>query len=341
MLSYTRRTESLHKDKEVTYKVRIRALDEYMKIKGITDDSNLPEYFIESANVPWKNRIDMQAALQNHIDTAISSTVNLKEETTVDEVAQLYLYAWEKGLKGITIFRENCNRTVILSKDEKKSNNTPSTDTNPVKEHTQQLSDNVAYTVLGNVKPIDLKYVKKTVHIGCGEIRMLISYDKESKKIYDYYTIRKGNGGGCTSNINSLAIIISKYLKIGGQLEEVLEVLNGSEPCNSFSVKRAQGHNLSKGKNCATAMVNMLLEFKKEMDDYYNLIDINEDDDNVIMLDKEEVIITDENPPIETKVVPTIVTKSKTLVCETCGTELVPSGGCWECPTCGFSKCGD
>ena len=62
----------------------------------------------------------MQSVWQRHIDASISSTVNVPNRFTVEETENLYLYAYEKGLKGITIFRDGCRRLGVLSTEESK-----------------------------------------------------------------------------------------------------------------------------------------------------------------------------------------------------------------------------
>ena len=57
----------------------------------------------------------MQGVWQNFIDASISSTVNLPNETTVEEVEELFIEAWKEGLKGVTIFRDGCKRAGILT----------------------------------------------------------------------------------------------------------------------------------------------------------------------------------------------------------------------------------
>ena len=55
-----------------------------------------------------------------YTDLAISSTVNLSEKITSEEIEDIYTYAHKQGLKGISVFRENCARTGILQSDSKK-----------------------------------------------------------------------------------------------------------------------------------------------------------------------------------------------------------------------------
>lgn len=117
MLSYFRKTESLHNE-EKTYKVYTPIVEEYMKAKGIENEEDLPNIFVTAMTLDHRERIDMQSIWQRYIDASISSTVNVNKDFTVDEVFDLYMYAWEKGLKGCTIFRDGCKRTGILTSDD-------------------------------------------------------------------------------------------------------------------------------------------------------------------------------------------------------------------------------
>jgi ribonucleoside-diphosphate reductase alpha chain len=81
----------------------------------IEDDSKLPSFFITSRNIPYKDRIKMQSVWQMSIDASISSTVNVPNEFTVEDVMDLYLYAHDMKLKGITIYRDGCKRSGILT----------------------------------------------------------------------------------------------------------------------------------------------------------------------------------------------------------------------------------
>lgn len=117
--SYTRKTETLH-GKDTYYKVYTPIVEQYMNEFKINEEEDLPEFFVTSSTLNYRDRIDMQSIWQYAIDASISSTVNVPEEFTVEETFDLYLYAWEQGLKGVTIFRENCDRVGILTTDSSK-----------------------------------------------------------------------------------------------------------------------------------------------------------------------------------------------------------------------------
>ena len=112
-LSYTRKTQSLHGE-DIIYKVEAGIIGQYRTITGDTSEE-LPEYFIESGDILPNDRIKVQSVLQKYTDAAISSTINLKNKATKDDVYNIYMNAWKAGLKGITLFRSGCKREAVLS----------------------------------------------------------------------------------------------------------------------------------------------------------------------------------------------------------------------------------
>jgi ribonucleoside-diphosphate reductase alpha chain len=79
-----------------------------------------PWYKATSGEIDWKKRIDMQAILQKYTTSAISSTINLPSTVKEETISELYLYAFEKGLKGITCYRDGSKGGVLVT--EKKTN---------------------------------------------------------------------------------------------------------------------------------------------------------------------------------------------------------------------------
>lgn len=69
--------------------------------------NKLPDYFITSDDIKPKQHVDIQAAAQKWIDSSISKTANVPTEYPYEDFKDIYLYAYEKGLKGCTTFRFN------------------------------------------------------------------------------------------------------------------------------------------------------------------------------------------------------------------------------------------
>tara|TARA_B110000971_G_scaffold139040_1_gene142172 strand:- start:441 stop:2609 length:2169 start_codon:yes stop_codon:yes gene_type:complete len=74
---------------------------------GESEEEKLPEYFMDSSSIKAKAHVDIQAAAQKWIDSSISKTINVPTEYDFEEFKNIYLYAYDKGLKGCTTFRFN------------------------------------------------------------------------------------------------------------------------------------------------------------------------------------------------------------------------------------------
>ena len=70
-----------------------------------------------SHDVDPMKRVELQAVIQKYIDHSISSTINLPKSVTKDEISRIYMYAWEKGCKGVTVYRDGCRDGVLVSKE--------------------------------------------------------------------------------------------------------------------------------------------------------------------------------------------------------------------------------
>ncbi len=121
-ISYTRKTETLH-SQDVYYKVYTPIVKQYMNLKDISDEKDLPDIFVTAMSLKPEERIAMQSIWQKYIDASISSTINLPYEATVEDVYNIYMSAWQNHLKGITIYREGCKRSGILLNDKKTEEN--------------------------------------------------------------------------------------------------------------------------------------------------------------------------------------------------------------------------
>jgi len=107
-------------DKWKEFEIYHHSVKQYMEINKKNKD-NLPNYFITSEEIDWSKRIEVQAAIQRHIDHSISSTINLPANTKPEVVDTLYRKAWKHGLKGVTVYVDGSRAGVLITKKEKKS----------------------------------------------------------------------------------------------------------------------------------------------------------------------------------------------------------------------------
>lgn len=299
---YTRKTESL-KGHDEYYKVYTPIVKEYMDKHGLKDDSELPDYFVTAQTLDYKNRIYMQSIWQSHIDASISSTVNVPNDFTVEQVEGLYMTAWDAGLKGVTIFRDGCKRAGILT----------------IKENVEDIVEKPHRLERGMIIKADDNCIgkKRTLRTGCGTLHCEAFFDPDNGQLLETY-FSKGSSGGCNNFMIGLSRMISLAARGGIDVYSIVDQLKSSGTCPSYAVRTATKHDTSKGSSCPVAIGNALLEMYEEMMDEVGFSDIEE---------KELEVITP-------KIVP--VSKAK---CPQCGGELVFEGGCNTCKNCGWSKC--
>ena len=85
--------------------------------------TNRPEWFVSSADLTPEEHVDVQAVIQKYVDASISKTVNAPNAYTVEDVDRLYMQAYKKGLKGITMFRDG-SREAVLERGDTSANKT-------------------------------------------------------------------------------------------------------------------------------------------------------------------------------------------------------------------------
>lgn len=301
---YERKTESLH-GSDVYYKVYTKIVEQYMKDHKITDDRDLPEYFVTAMTLEYHQRIDMQAAWQAHIDASISSTVNVPRQFTVEETENLYLYAYEMGLKGITIFRDGCKRTSILSMD-----SAPAAKTGDGLNRGEIIL--VTDDVVGK---------KRKLITGCGSLHCIALFDPNTGVLLETY-LSKGSTGGCNNFMIGLSRMISISARGGVDIYTIIDQLNSTGACPSYTVRKATKGDTSKGACCPMAVGNALLDMYNEVQE--DIAKRNKDG--------KQVIKKMEKPK-------TVSLKKEKPVCPECGEVLVFEGGCNVCKSCGWSKC--
>lgn len=81
-----------------------------------------PWFGSQANDIDWVQRIELQGIAQRFISHSISSTVNLPETASQEDVKTIYMEAWKRGLKGVTVYREGSRTGVLVSSDTKPTN---------------------------------------------------------------------------------------------------------------------------------------------------------------------------------------------------------------------------
>lgn len=257
-ISYERTTHSLE-GKGETFRVfptSIKELLEYHNLPLTLTNEEIKAKFshiVEADEIPCSERIGMQASAQRPIDNAISSTINLPESATPEDIFNIYMMAWEAGLKGTTVFRDGCMRLSIL---------------NP-KKKSEDFDNN-----FGEIVPMKREET--------GSLPSL-TYKKQSacSKLYPTITFKDGKPfevfasvtGGCSANIATIVRLSSLALRCGVKPEKLIEELK-EQKCPACKTLRGQGRkniSLSCGNAIAESLQEAIAEFNGDFKEKTNI----------------------------------------------------------------------
>lgn len=336
-VSYERTTHQLEKENKKFF-ISMLAVEDMLKHHKHTDysEEHIKKAFpfvVDTYNIKPKDRIDIQAIMQKYVDNAISSTINLKEEATVQDIYNLYMYAWKRGCKGITIFRDNCKRISILGKDhgetrDGKTDTVISEDSNKsdvvVAENAITKTNITNPAKLNSITPIKRGNVKslwgKTFlyHTACVP-KFYVTVNIKDNEIFEVFV---GVDKGCQANISTITRMTSLALRSGVTVDEIVKNLN-SAVCPACTNARYKGDKTI-AKSCASCIASAIVEMQKTLNDGKNDIDTVKDIQTV-QVSKPKMLTMNIKPMMK---------------CPECGEPtLVPDGKCAYCSNCGYSKC--
>ncbi len=292
--------------------------------------------FVTAHDVSPYWHIRMQAAFQNHVDNAVSKTINFPYEAKEEEVHEAYRLAHQWGCKGITIYRDGSRDGQVLNigtlqKNEEASVAMP-TNTTP-------------FDIVPRPRPDITTGLTEKVRIGCGNLYITANYDE--KGICEVFT-NLGRAGGCPSQSEATSRLISIALRSGIRAESIIEQLKGIR-CHSTLRQKGKDQNNVKVLSCPDA-IGRTLEKVLNMcvkADEPNVLDIalalEEDKSEGCSSNCSLCSLTEfcNNEYLEevTLVLDEDGVKAQVL-CPDCGMKVEHEGGCMICRSCGFSKCG-
>ena len=303
-MKYTRTTKSLD-GKDTVYDVYTKIADDWLKIHP---GKQLPEYFVESKDIKPSDRVLVQSILQKNIDASISSTVNLPEEATVEDISTIYTDAWKQGLKGITIFRQNCARIAILS-------------TNTPKKEEKKAEKKEEKVIFDSILPVSRKKMGVTSgctfckKCACGTLYITLNKDKDGNFV-ELFT-HTSKGGICQANLNAETRMASLALRSGVKVSEVVDQLKGIS-CPACTAVKAKGGKVD-GISCADIIAKTIEEFQKK-DEFRMKCEYPINDKEAADYNQIQKIEYEECPECHQKT-------------------LIREAGCQSCTSCGYSRC--
>lgn len=329
-IRYQRTTHTLSLQKQY-FTIYAKSVYDLLVHHGIDpehiSDEEIKERFpfvVTSHDINPLDRVKLQATMQHYVDNAISSTVNLKQEATVEDVYDLYMQAWESGCKGITVFRSGCKRDAIL---------VATSTAQKSAEVAKEAPKSIAFNSIHPVKSADLGEVdgKKVVkHTACVKNLYNHVYTDANGNIVEVFT---SSSQGCTSNIGTITRLASLCLRSGVAVEEVVAEMR-SNYCAACASLKAKG-NTDISNSCGTAIAEAIDTVYK-----HNL--------RRAMCDSKQpgLPLQTEACAAQTEACATSLVKVQMdlglLPCPSCGEKtFLPEGRCGTCTNCLWNKCGE
>ncbi|WP_207636373.1 vitamin B12-dependent ribonucleotide reductase [Desulfosporosinus youngiae] len=297
-------------------------------VLGLPEVPNwVQEVFTTAQEIAPEWHIRIQAAFQKYTDNAVSKTINFANSATREEIAEAYRLADELNCKGLTVYRDGSREEQVLS-----------TGTSAGQSETEESSEWVipktpfipeVNTVVPRPRPTTTVGVTEKIKIGCGNL--YVSVNADEKGICEVFT-NTGRAGGCSSQSEATARLISIALRSGLSVDAITEQVKGIR-CPACI--RREGVNVT---SCPDAIARVIRK--------YSEVGINFSD--VQMKAKETALVREGTGPDKPGSAPSgkvTVKKARAKVasanaCPECGKSINHESGCVVCTHCGYSKCG-
>ena len=292
-----------------------------LKDKGKQLDFDEHDIFPTALNMSVDDHVAMLAIISKYTDMSVSKTINVPTEASFDEVKDIYIQCWKKGIKGCTIFRPNAIRQGILLTENKKN------------AETKLESTSLTLPRGSIIEPSnDLIGKKRKIQTGCGSLHVLAFFDPIDGNLQEVY-FNKGSTGGCANFMTGLSRMVSLLCRAGVDIMTIKDQLDSTGVCPSYATRKATHHDTSKGSCCPMAIGNALVEMYNEMQS-----ELDDKEDDTISSAK-SLSNAFNKATVSIEKLSDALSKIPTELCPECGEPVMFEGGCKICKSCGWTKC--
>ena len=215
-------------------KMKLLAGEDIRHIPAIPQ--KLAEVLVTAHEVEPEWHVKIQAAFQENVDNAVSKTVNLPHDATIDDVDRILQLAYDLKTKGITVYRDGCREKQVISA-------------------VNEIPDFPATTSSPRARPRKTTGTTIKAKTGCGSL--FITLNRDDKGIFEIFT-NLGKAGGCPSQSEATARLLSIALRSGIEPRILSEQIKGIR-CLS-TVARKNSNNEINVLSCPDAIARALEE---------------------------------------------------------------------------------
>jgi len=283
-------------------------------IHGVPEvPADVQELFVTAHDIEPIWHIRMQSAFQKYTNNAVSKTVNLPSEATLEDVKTIYMLAFKSGCKGVTIYRDKSRDEQVL--------NIPSDDTKG------KQKPQVRVKISPRPRPPVILGTTTKIATGCGNLYITINEDAQSQPFEVF--MHMGKAGGCAmSQLEAIGRLVSLGLRSGIEVSSIVEQLRGIR-CPSPSWEK--GGRIFSCSDAIARAIEQRAQDAKNKKSSNNTISTSE-----TAAETSQPDVSDGGSKTAT------MKKAGNIVgvCPDCGGALWHIEGCMVCKSCGYSKCG-
>ncbi len=293
-----------------------------------------PEYFVSANDLTPDEHAQVQAVGQKYIDSSISKTVNAPNNHTVEDVKNLYMMAYDLGLKGITYMRDGSRQGVLERIEEKK----------PVETEVEKEAAKPVVPVTPRMpRPMMLTGVTYKADSPTGKLYITINND-EKGDLFEVFINHGKSGSDLMALADALGRMISFVLRIHSPVparERVREIIS---ELAGIGGSRSSGFGQNRVRSLPDAISKVLArhcEFKVngKVEDKVKLSELQSEDVQEDLSEKASKIMVDQLS-IPADMGSSASTTSLFDICPECGSgSFAYEEGCKKCYGCGYSEC--
>jgi ribonucleoside-diphosphate reductase alpha chain len=308
-------------------------------------------------SIHYTGHVKMMAAVQPFLSGAISKTVNMPEEASVEDIEQIHIDSWEMGLKAVAIYRDNCKVAQPLSMAKKAGSEKEA----PVEElaaHSPVTPEEIDRIVLKGAVRRKLPRVRngKTYKFQLADLEGYFTVGEYEEGTPGELFISVSREGSTLSGLmDSFAISVSHGLQYGVPLKSYVKTLRGTSFAPSGITDDAD---IRTSSSITDYIMRRLALDYLSFDDRLELgmasLDDMPADNQVQLLDDAPTLITDapvapvvsaavvqmaapsvSEPATPAAAAKTVGADSTAPLCYNCGNQTQRAGSCYVCSSCG------
>lgn len=272
-----------------------------------------------------EEHVSIQAAFQKHIDSAVSKTINLANDATWQDIARVYMLAYDSQCKGITVFRDG-------SKD-------PALQVGTKKQETEKSLEAPAVNPRNTLQPRKRAEFTtgRTYEVKTEQGDLYVTINSDEKGIIEVFLTLGKSGSFTAGYTEALGRLISMSLRSGIKPDMLVKQLQGI---------RTSTPTLNKGMivySVPDAVAKIIKKYLEEKENQISML--NETIIEAPVIIAEPKTEAQKSAPITEPVIEKSKYSKKNsfgdlLECPECGSDLEYAEGCILCRSCGYSKCG-